>query len=159
MPGLGAEGPPLGGKEGAVHTLDFRRVGPDPESAANRLLEVVLGRPEAFAEDTSMLDRMRQITQVRLGGVVHQGSEGILCVSVALLNQARDDHRVLGHGVEDAAMPAEAAQVGQRAGDITDIELVRIRVEGVNPAARHSLQVRAGGRRGAIGLGHATYGA
>src|SRR5262249_60013619 len=61
----------------------------------------------------------------------------------ALLHDPRNDHGVLGDRVEDAAMAAEAALVGERAGDVADVELIRIGVEGVDPAAGDGLQVRA----------------
>jgi putative flavoprotein involved in K+ transport len=101
-----------------------------------------------------VLDRVRHVAQIRLGRVVHEGGEHVLGVAAALLDELGDDHGVLGDRVEDAAVAAEAALVGERAGDVAGVELLRIGVERVDPAARDRLQVRAGSGRGAIGHGH-----
>ena len=54
---------------------------------------------------------------------MHERREDVLGVAAALLDQLGHDHRVLGDRVEDAAVAAEAALVGERAGDVADVEL------------------------------------
>ena len=60
-----------------------------------------------------MLERVRHVAQVGLGRVVHQRRERVLGVAAALLDNAGDDHGVLRDRVEDAAVPAEPALVGE----------------------------------------------
>ena len=109
---------------------------------------MLLGRLERRAERAAVLERMRHVAQVGLGGVVHQRREHVLGVAAALLDQLGHDHRVLGHRVEGAAVAAEAALVGQRPRDVARVELLRVRVERVHPAARDGLEVQARERAG-----------
>ena len=82
---------------------------------------------------------------------MHQRGEDVLDVAAALLDELGDDHRVLGDRVEAAAVAAEPALVGERAGDVTDVELLGIRVERVDPAAGDGLQVGPGSWWGVVG--------
>ena len=68
-------------------------------------------------------------------------------VTAGPLDELGDDHGMLGDRAEDAAVTAEPALVGERAGDVTGVELVRIGIERVHPAAGDDLpagQERAG---------------
>ena len=135
MPVLGAERAALRREQRAVDALDLRHVRLDAEAVADRLLEPVLGLLERRAERAAVLERVGHVAQVRLRRVVHQRGEDVLGVAAALLNELGHDHGVLGDGVEDAAMAAEAALVGERTGDVAGVELVRVGVERVHPAA------------------------
>jgi hypothetical protein len=125
---------------------------------AERPLEVVLGELERLAERAAVLQRMRHVAQVGLRGVVHERGEDVLDVAAPLLDEPRDDHRVLGDGVEHAAVTAEPALVRERAGDVAGVELVGIGIERVHPAARDGLQVGTGSGRTVIGSRHAEQG-
>ena len=50
---------------------------------------------------------MRHVPQVGLAGVVHERGEDVLDVTAALLDDARDDHAVLGDRIKDTTVPAE----------------------------------------------------
>jgi hypothetical protein len=80
VPLLGAEHAPLGGEQGAVGLLDLGHAVLDPEALADRLLEVLLGHLERRAELAAVLDRVRHVAEVGLGGVVHQRGEDVLDV-------------------------------------------------------------------------------
>jgi hypothetical protein len=103
---------------------------------------VLLGLPERRAERAPVLERMRHVTQIGLGRVMHESGEGILRVTAALLDQAGDDHGMLSDRVEDSAVPAEPALVGERSGDVAGVQLFGIRIEWVHPTARDRLKVR-----------------
>ena len=75
--------------------------GLDLEPVADSLLEPTLGIPERGAERAAVLDRMRHVAQVRLAGVVHERREHVLDVATALLDDARDDHAMLGDRIEE----------------------------------------------------------
>ncbi len=119
-------------------------------TSGDRLLEVVLGLLERRTQRAAVLERVRHVPQVRLAGVVHQGGEHVLGVTAPLLDELGHDHRVLRDRVEDPAVTAEPALVGERPRDVADVELLRIRVERVDPPARDGLQVRARSGRGVI---------
>ena len=128
-----------------------------PNRSCERALEVVLGVLERRAERAAVLERMRHVAQVGLGRVVHQGGEHVLDITAPLLDELGHDHRVLGDRVEDPAVPAEPALVGERTRDVAGVELARVGVEGVDPAARDGLQVRAGTGRAVVGRGHGSH--
>ena len=151
VPALAAEGAALGGQQRAVGALDLRDARLDAEVLAQRLLEVVLGLLERGAERAAVLERVRHVAEVGLARVVHEGREDVLDVAAALLDELGHDHRVLGDRVEDAAVAAEAALVGERPRDVADVELVRVGVERVDPAARDGLQIGAGRGWGVVG--------
>jgi hypothetical protein len=115
---------------------------------------VLLRRLERRPERAAVLERVRHVAEVGLAGVVHEGGEGVLRVTAALLDQLGHDHRVLRDRVEHAAVPAEAALVGERPRDVPGVELRRVGVERVHPATRDGLQIRAGPGRAMIAFGH-----
>jgi hypothetical protein len=78
---------------------------------------MVLRRLERRTQGAAVLEGMRHVAQVRLGGVVHERGERLLCIAAPLLHELGHDHGVLGDRVEDAAVPAEAALVRERVPD------------------------------------------
>src|SRR3712207_8135218 len=64
--------------------------------------------------------------------------------SAPLLEQVAHDDGVLGDGVEGLRVPAEAAQVRQRAGDVGRVDVLGRRVERVDaPADRKSTRLNS----------------
>jgi hypothetical protein len=153
-PALGAERAALRGEQGAVDGLDLRHVRLDAEPLANCQLQVGLGIRESGAQSAPVFQRMRHVAQVCLGGVVHESGEGILGVAAALLDQLRNDHRVLCHRIEDAGVASKPALVGERSGDVSRVELLLLGVERIDPAPRNRLQVGAGGGGCVPRIGH-----
>src|SRR5262249_13879911 len=96
------------------------------------------------AELAAVLERMRQIDEVRLGGVVEQRPEHVLAAPAPLLDEVGDEARVLGNGVEDTAVAAEPALVRERAGDVLDVDVGRIGRERVEAPPADGLDVRPG---------------
>ena len=80
----------------------------------------------------------------------------VLDVAPALLDEARDDHRVLRHRVEAPAVPAEPAHVGQRPRDVADVELLGVGLERVHETAGDGLQIRPRRGRSVFGSSHAS---
>ena len=89
-----------------------------------------------------MLERVWEIDEIRLGGIVQQRPELGLDVAATLRDQVGHETRVVGHGVEAAAVAAEAALIRQRPGDVVDVHLARVGLERVEPATAHGLDVR-----------------
>jgi len=118
--------------------------------------ELVLRRLEGRAQRAAVLDGVRHVAQVGLRGVVHERGEDVLDVAAPLLDEPGHDHRMLGDGVEDAAVAAEAALVGQGAGDVARVQLRGIGVERVDPATGDGLEVGTRSGRGGVGRGDAT---
>jgi hypothetical protein len=143
MPPLGAKSPALGGEKSTLNALDFRDIRLDAKASTDSTTEVVLGFFERRTERAAVLERMGHVAQVRLGGVVHESSEGVFDVAATLLDQIGQDHRVLCNRVKDATVTAEPALVSERTSDVSGIKLVGIRIERVDPAARDGLQKRA----------------
>ena len=84
---------------------------------------------------------------------MHERGEHVLDVAAALLDDARDDHAVLGDRIEDATVAAEPALIGERTRDVAGVQLRGIRVKRVDPASGDRLQVGAGGGRRVVGKG------
>jgi hypothetical protein len=71
---------------------------------------------------------------------MHERGKRFLGVAAALLDKLRQDHRVLRDRIKAAAMAAEPALVGERAGDVSRVELIQVRIERVHPAPGDRLQ-------------------
>src|SRR5262249_17776085 len=91
-PALGCEGRP-------VHRPERRRGGGQSEALADRDLERPLGLRVQRAELAPVLERVREVSEVGLGGVVQEPPERVL-VAGAFLDQVGDEARMLGDGVE-----------------------------------------------------------
>ena len=78
--------------------------------------------------------------------VVADAASGLSVLMFPVLDQLGDDDAVLRHGIEGPAVAAEAALVGERAGDVGQLDLVWVWIERVHPPARDRLEVRAGAR-------------
>ena len=114
------------------------------EALGDHGLEPLLGDTELGAELRAVLERVREVAEVGLGGVVQQRGHQLVRRRAALLEQVADDRGVLGDRVEGLGVAAEAAQVRQRAGDVGGVDVLDGRVERVHPAAGEGLDERAG---------------
>jgi hypothetical protein len=91
-----------------------------------------------------VLERVGQVAQVRLGGVVQQRGHQLVGRRAALLEQVAHDRGVLRDRVERPAVPAEAADVGERPRDVAGVDVGRRGVERVDAAAGQRLDERTG---------------
>ena len=112
MPCLRGDVATLRGQDSTIERLqESRRLDRQAETLADRLLQNALGFGVQSPQLTSVLERVREVNQIGLGGVMQQSPQRFLAGAAFGTDEIGHDARVLGDREERSAVTAEAALV------------------------------------------------